>query len=123
MRGPPVGGPPMPRVLALVLLALAGPALDQPPPEEPPPIEPATRKKALAAKPAGAEAQKLADKVRRWFGADAIKNGTAKPEGQEVAFALEAPGAKEVSAQPVDGMPRQKLEPIGETGVWAAVST
>jgi enterochelin esterase family protein len=109
--------------LALALFALTGPALAQTPPEEPPPIDPPTLKRALAAKPSGDEAAKLADKVRRWFGAEALKSGTAKGEGQEVAFAVEVAGAKEVSAQPADGFPRQKLEPIGTTGVWAAVST
>jgi len=107
----------------IVLLLLATPALAQTPPEEPPPLDYVTLRKALASKPTGAEADKLADKVRRWFGADALKNGNAKMEGQDLAWAIEAPGAKEVSAQPVDGLPRQKLEPIGETGVWAAVST
>ena len=109
----------MSRAFALALLVLAGPALAQTPSEEPPPLDYATLRKALASKPAGAEAEKLADKLRRWFGADALKNGTAKMEGQELAWAIEASGAKEVSAQPVDGLPKQKLEPIGETGVWA----
>jgi enterochelin esterase-like enzyme len=114
----------MSRALALFLLVFAAPALAQAPPEEPPPIDHAGLKRALAAKPTGEEAAKLADKVRRWFGADGIKSGTAKSEGQEQAFAIEAPGAKEVVAQSVDGNPpRQKLEPIGDTGVWAAVST
>jgi enterochelin esterase-like enzyme len=106
-------------VLALTL-AMSGTAAAQTPPEEPPPLDCATLRKALPAKPA--DAAKLAEKLRRWFG-DGIKNGSAKAEGQEVAFAIEAPGAKSVTAQSVDNFLRQKLEPVGETGVWAAVGT
>jgi enterochelin esterase family protein len=94
------------------------------PKEEPPPIDHAGLRRALAAKPTGEEAVKLAEKVRRWFGAEALETGSAaKGEGQEVAFAVEAPSAKAVFARPHDGFPRQALEPIGSTGVWAAVAT
>jgi enterochelin esterase family protein len=113
----------MSRLIVLALIALAGPALAQAPVEEPPPLDHATLKRALASKPAGAEAVRLADKIRRWFGAEGIRNGTAKSEGQELAWAIEAPGAKAVWAQPADGFPRQNLEPVGDTGVWAAVSS
>jgi enterochelin esterase-like enzyme len=107
-------------VAILLLPALAGAQ----PAEPPPPIDHAALKRALATKPAGAEATALADKVRRWFGPDALKSGaTAKVEGQEVAWAIEVPGAQAVSAQPEDGFPRQVLQPIGSTGVWAAVTT
>jgi enterochelin esterase family protein len=106
-----------------LLVALATPAAAQPA-EPPPPLDHATLARALGAKPTGAQASALADKVRLWFGADAIKTGgTPKSEGQEVAWAIEAPGAQSVSAQPVDGFPKQKLEQIGTTGVWAAVTT
>jgi enterochelin esterase-like enzyme len=108
-------------VLHLALLA-ASPALAQPP-EEPPPLDHLALKRALAGKPTGAEAARLADQLRRWFGADGIKNGSAKSEGQELAWAIEAPGAKAVSAQPADGFPRQDLQPVGDTGLWAAVTT
>jgi enterochelin esterase-like enzyme len=109
----------------LVLLFALAPALAaaQPPAEPPPPIDHPTLARALAAKPTGAVADALADKVRRWFGGDLKSGGTPKSEGQEVAWAIEAPGAQAVSAQPVDGFPRQKLEQIGGTGVWAAVTT
>jgi enterochelin esterase family protein len=112
-----------PLAIALVL-ALAAPAGAQPPaPEGPPPIDHPTLKRALAARPSGAEADKLADKVRRWLGADAIKNGGVKLEGQEVAFAIEAPQAKSVVAQSVDNVFRQPLEQVGGTGIWTAVAT
>ena len=109
------------RLLALVVVA--GPALAQAAAEEPPPIDPATLQRALAGKPTGDEAARLADKVRRWFGAEGIRNGTAKSEGQEIAWAIEAPGAKAVWAEPADGFPKQTLEPVGTTGLWAAVTT
>jgi enterochelin esterase-like enzyme len=44
-------------------------------------------------------------------------------EGLDVAFALEAPGAKSVTAQSVDGLVRRKLAPIGEGPVFAAVES
>jgi enterochelin esterase-like enzyme len=99
------------------------PRSDPAKPEEPPPLDPVAFRQALAAKPSGAAAAALVDKVRRWFGADALRNGAAKSEGQEVAFALEAAGAKAVMAQSIDGFLRQPLEPIGTTGIWAAVGT
>jgi enterochelin esterase family protein len=119
--------------LALVTTA-AGRAEAQPAPapprpappaaEEPPPIDHPALRKALAAKPAGAEAVQLADKVRRWFGAEALKNGAAvKAEGLEVAWAIEAPGAKEVFACAHDRTYRLRLDPLGGSGVWAAVAT
>jgi enterochelin esterase-like enzyme len=108
--------------LGLLILAVSGPARAQAPAaEEPPPIDWATLRRALPVKPA--EAAKLAEKLRKWFGAEGIKNGAAKIEGQEVAFAVEAAGAKSVMVQSVDNFLRQKLEPVGETGVWAAVAT
>jgi enterochelin esterase-like enzyme len=104
--------------------ARAGAQAVRPLVEEPPPLEPATLRKALTAKPGGAEADALADKLRRWFGADAIKAGAvAKAEGLDVAWAIEAPGAKEVFACSVDRVYRQRLDAVGATGVWAAVAT
>jgi enterochelin esterase-like enzyme len=115
-------------LVALVVVPAAlhaqAPAPAPAPVDAPPPIDHATLKRALAAKPSGDEAVKLADKVKRWFGAEAVGQGSAlKIEGQEVAFAVEAPGAKVVTARPADGFPRQPLEPIGATGIWAAVTT
>jgi enterochelin esterase-like enzyme len=116
--------------VALAALFVSGPAPAQTAPrppaaaEELPPIDHPTMKRLLATRPAGAEADKLADKIRRWFGADGIKNGTVKLDGQEVAFAVDAgPEAKSVVAQSVDNFLHQKLDPVGQTGVWAAVTT
>jgi enterochelin esterase family protein len=117
------------RLIGFALLLAAAPAVAQtqprPPggPEEPPPLLPADLRKALEAKPTGEAAIKLVDKIRRWFGADGLKNGTAKLEGPDVAFAVEAEGAKEVTARAVDGFLQQKLTPIAGTSVWAAVGT
>ena len=94
-----------------------------PAPEAPPPIDIATLRKALAAKPTGPAATALADKLRNWFGEEGLKNGTAKTEGLDAVFAIEAPGAKAVTAQSVDGLVRRKLAPIGEGPVLAAVDT
>jgi enterochelin esterase-like enzyme len=102
--------------------AAAAPAA--PPRDEPPPIDHATLRRALEGKAAGKQAADVVDKVRKWFGAEALKNGTAvKAEGLEAAWAVEAEGAKAVTAQSIDGFYRQKLERIGDSWVWAAVAT
>jgi enterochelin esterase family protein len=98
----------------------AGPT---PPAEGPPPLDAPTLRKALAGAPAGPAAAALADKLRRWFGEEPLRNGAAKMEGLDVVFALEAPGAKAVTAQSIDGLVRRKLAAIGEGPVWAAVET
>jgi enterochelin esterase-like enzyme len=115
---------------SFVLLLSTGAALAQTPaprppsaPDEPPPILPAELRRALEAKPTGDAAVKLVDKIRRWFTPDGLKNGTAKMDGPDVAFAIEAEGAKEVTARAVDGFLQQKLAPIAGTSVWAAVGT
>jgi enterochelin esterase-like enzyme len=146
MRGPPrsVAVTRSARSLLLVL-ALAGPASAQtsaqtpaPPPaaaapapaparpaaDEPPPIDVAGVRKALAAQPTGPSADALVDKLRKWFGPEALlAGGGAKSEGLDVVFAIEAPAAKAVTAQAVDGLVRRKLAPIAGTGVWASVET
>jgi enterochelin esterase family protein len=80
-------------------------------------------KKALLAKPEGAAASELADKLRKWFG-DAIKHGgAAKSEGLDAIWALEAPDAKGVSVTGIDGPYRMKLQQLPGTGVWAGVDS
>jgi enterochelin esterase-like enzyme len=92
--------------------------------EEPPPIDVAGVRKALADKPSGPAAAALVDKLRKWIGPDVLlAGGGAKSEGLDVVFAIEAPAAKAVTAQSVDGLVRRKLEPIAGTGVWAVVET
>jgi hypothetical protein len=115
-------------LLALLLAQTPNPApklapTSAPAPEAPPPIDIPTLRKSLAAAPAGPAATALVDKLRKWFGEEGLKNGAAKMEGLDVAFALEAPGAKSVTAQSVDGLVRRKLSPIGEGPVFAAVES
>jgi enterochelin esterase family protein len=115
------------RLVALAAAAvIAAPARSQTPPpaEAPPPLDAAATRAALAGHPSAEAAEKLAGKLRQWFGAEPIKAGAvAKAEGLEVVWAIEVEGAKAVTAQSVDNFFRQKLEPVGGTGVWAAVST
>jgi enterochelin esterase-like enzyme len=111
-------------LLALLVAQAPNPApTSAPAPEAPPPIDIPTLRKSLAAAPTGPAATALGDKLRKWFGEEGLKNGAAKMEGLDVAFALEAPGAKSVTAQSVDGLVRRKLAPIGEGPVFAAVES
>ncbi len=121
-------------VPSAILLAAAGLAFAQapkpaakPPAAKPdaPPVEHAALRKVLDGKPEGDEAAKLADKVRKWFGEQPLKNGMAAKSdgGVEVAWAVEAEGARNVSAVSVDGAYDQRLQQIGTTGVFAAVDT
>jgi enterochelin esterase family protein len=110
-------------LIALLLAQTSAPPATSPPPEAPPPIDFPTLRKTLAASPTGPAAAALVDKLRKWFGEEGLKNGAAKMEGLEVAFALEAPGAKAVTAQSVDGLVRRKLTPIGEGPVFVAVDS
>src|SRR5688572_8995300 len=115
--------------LAVTVLIAAGPARAQAPAAkpaaapEPPPLDPKALREALAARPAGEAAAALADKLRRWFGAEGLRNGTARSHGLEVAFALEAEGARSVTARSLDGLVQHKLEPVGAMAVWATVQS
>src|SRR3954465_8048885 len=56
-------------------------------PNAPPPLDPAALRRGLDAHPTGDAALRLADKLRRWFGADVLRNGmAAKTEGLDAAF-------------------------------------
>ncbi len=90
-----------------------------------PVLTPGTLRMALADKPAGGEAALLAEQVRAWFGREALGKGPgAKVEGRDVAWAVEAPGAKQaprvVSA---DGTFQQPLARIEGTDVYVASVT
>jgi enterochelin esterase-like enzyme len=85
-------------------------------------LTPAKLSARLAARPAGDDAETLAQAVRSWFGKDNLTRGpNPKIDGLEVAWAIEAPGAKAapqiVSA---DGAFRQPLVRVGTTDVYAA---
>ncbi len=84
---------------------------------------------ALAAKPAGADAERLADRIRSDFGGkDTLLKGAApRIEELTVAWAIEAPGlavnvVPRVSADIGNGF-NVTLTPVGATGVYAGVAT
>jgi enterochelin esterase-like enzyme len=79
----------------------------------------------LAAKPAGEDAQALAEDVRAWFGKDrtgknnVIGGANPKVEGLETAWAIEAPEAKAAAVVTSDGK-SLPLTRIGDTPIFAA---
>jgi len=80
---------------------------------------------ALAAQPAGAEAEKLAERIRAAFGKEnLLKGAPPRIEDQTVAWAIEAPGAAGApKAVSEDGTFSMTLERVGNTPVFAAVTT
>lgn len=87
-------------------------------------LTPKALQKALAGKPKGSEADKLAEEIRAWFGKDALMKGApAKTEDLAVAWAIELPNA---NATPrvvsLDGKFALPLTRIGNTDVYAAVA-
>ncbi len=100
------------------------PAPVAPSPDEPPPLTIAELRRGLAAKPTGPALATLVDKLRRWFGADAIKAGMgAKVDGADAVFAIEAPAAKAVAVRSVDGLVRLPLEPLAGSELWLRIET
>ena len=88
-------------------------------------LTPSSLMAALAAQPAGAQAEKLAERIRAAFGKEnLLKGAPPRIEDQAVAWAIEAPGAagapKVVSE---DGTFGTTLARIGNTPVFAAVTT
>ena len=63
------------------------------PPRSTPPLTPNTLEAALTAKPQGPDADRLADRIRTYFGAEALLKGSAAPKIDEltVAWAVELP--------------------------------
>jgi enterochelin esterase-like enzyme len=108
-----------PGILA-VLVCLAGPAQAQT-------LDPASLATALAGKPAGAEAEQLAARIRTWFGGseNLVKGPAPKIDDTSVAWAIEAPGL------PANAVPRvvsdvvaftMPLVRVGDTAVYAGVA-
>ncbi len=94
------------------------------PQQQPGSLTPKSLQKALAAKPNGADAEKLAEQVRAWFGKEAlVKGAPAKTDDLTVAWALEMANA---SATPrvvsLDGKFALPLTRIGSTDVYAGVA-
>lgn len=79
---------------------------------------------ALAAKPAGAEADKLAADIRAWFGKDELlKGATVKVDELTVAWAVEIPNVTAVPrVRSHDAKFVLPMTRIGNTGVFAAVA-
>lgn len=95
------------------------------------PLTPNTLEAALAAEPQGPAAERLADRVREWFGGrDGLiaGGGPARIEGRQVAWALElaappAPGAPLPSVDSDAIHFTKRLSRIGTTNVYAAVAS
>ncbi len=92
-------------------------------------LTPRTLEAALAAKPQGPEADRLAERIRAYFGAEALLKGSAAPKIDElmVAWAVEvpapaadAPPARVVSDAVHFTMP---LTRVGSGGLYAGVAT
>jgi enterochelin esterase-like enzyme len=93
------------------------------------PLTPKTLQAALAAKPQAADGERLAERVRAYFGAEALLKGSAAPKIDEltVAWAVELPAAaadapppRVVSDAVHFAMP---LVRIGAGGLYAGVAT
>lgn len=79
---------------------------------------------ALKAKPSGAEAEKLAERVRTYFGKDALLRGSApKVDELTVGWAIETNATAPPRVVSDDGKFNHVLTRIGETNVYAAAVT
>lgn len=87
-------------------------------------LTPKSLQSLLAAKPAGAEADKLAEQIRAWFGKEELLKGAPpKTDDLTVAWAIEAPNAK--SAPRVISSDAKFILPlnrVGNSDVYAAVA-
>ena len=97
-----------PCVAHLSLLMLCTPR----PPRTRPALTPRTLEAALAAKPQGADAERLAERIRAYFGAEALLKGSAAPKIDElmVAWAVEVP-APAADAPPAASSPTPCTSP------------
>src|SRR6186997_1004279 len=113
-------------LLATLLLTGSTPAHAQPSA----PLTPQALEAALNATPQGADAERLADRVREWFGgSDRLLAGSAAPkvEGLQVAWAIEVPAGgsadTEVPIVESDAVHfTRRLTRIGTTSVYATVA-
>ena len=112
-------------ISSLVMLLIAAVASAQ----DATPLTPRALESALAARPQGAEAERLAERVRAYFGAEALLKGSAAPKIDElsVAWAVEiptpaadAPPVRVVSDAVHFTMP---LTRVGSGGLYAGVAT
>jgi enterochelin esterase-like enzyme len=104
-------------LVASIAFAQEGPALD-----------PKTLSAALNAKPDGAEAERLAERIRTYFGGrDVLMRGApARADELTVAFALEAPNLPATALAPRavadHGMFNLVLTKVGTSGLYAGVA-
>ncbi len=88
-------------------------------------LTPQSLQAALATKPAGAEADKLAEQIRAWFGKEELRKGVApKIDDLTAAWAIEVPGTKVVPRViSSDAKFTLPLNRIGNSDVYAAVAS
>src|SRR5688572_3972826 len=114
----------LPPVLVAGMLLFGSMALAQ----EGPALDPKSLSAALAAKPDGAEAERLADRIRTSFGGrDVLMRGApARVDELTVAFALEAPNMPANGPAPRavgdHGMFNLPLTKVGTSGLYAGVA-
>ena len=92
------------------------------------PLTPKTLQTALAAKPDGPDAEKLADRIRAYFGGseNLLKGGAPKIDELTVAWAVEAPQlAPNVTPRVVAdvGALNLPMVKVGTTGIYAAATS
>lgn len=87
-------------------------------------LTPKTLQKALAGKLKGAEADKLAEEIRTWFGKEAlVKGAPAKTDDLAVAWAIETANAKAAPrVVSLDGKFALPLVRVGTSDVYAGVA-
>ncbi len=96
--------------------------------QEGPALDPKTLSAALATKPDGAEAERLAGRIRTYFGGQDVllRGAPARVDELAVAFALEAANLPATGAPPRavadHGMFSLPLTKVGTSGVYAAVA-
>jgi enterochelin esterase family protein len=94
-----------------------------------PALTPKSLQAALSAKPAGADAEQLAERIRSYFGGSAamVKGAAPKIDELTVAWAIDAPSLAANSPAPrvvADvGAFTMPLTPVGTAGVFAGVAT
>lgn len=92
--------------------------------ENEPQLTPKVLKDALDRKPTGAEADKLAERVRKWFGNAITRGAPPKIADLTAAWAVEAPDLTSPPSVAVVGSKQQfPLTRIGSSNVYATVVT
>ena len=96
--------------------------------QEAPALDPTSLSAALNAKPDGAEAERLADRIRAYFGGREVllRGAPARADELTVAFALEAPNLPATGPGPRavadHGMFNLPLTKVGTSGLYAGVA-